>query len=225
MQPKKDPRLELSRYSTLFFNIGLVISLGLVLAAFEWKSVEQKSTVNLVNSNAPFADLIKDIPQTQQSLPPPPRIQQPQIIEVPDDEDLEVELEINLDIAMTEEMAIEEMIFAEEPEEEIAEEVFLFVEEMPSFPGGKSKFSDFVLTHLKYPVVARKKGIEGKVVIEFVVNETGEISQIEVIHGIGFGCDEEAKRLIHSSPNWVPGKQAGKYVKVKMAVALMFNLW
>jgi len=225
MQPKKDPRLELSTYSTLFFNIGLVISLGLVLAAFEWKSIEQKSSVNLVNSNASFADLIHDIPQTRQPLPPPPRIQQPQVIEVPDDEELEVELEINLDIAIIEETAIEEIILAQEPEVEIADELFLVVEEMPSFPGGKSKFSDFVIENLKYPTIARIKGIEGKVIVEFVVSEIGEISQIKVIQGIGSGCDEEAKRLMQSSPNWIPGKQAGKNVKVKMAVALMFNLF
>jgi len=224
MQPKKNRRIELSTYSTLFFNIGLVISLGLVLAAFEWKSIEQKSTVNLANSNASFTELIDDIPQTKQTTPPPPRIQQPKIIEVPDDEELEVDIEINLDIAYEEETAIEEVVFEQTPEEEVADEFFVFVEEMPSFPGGKSKFSNFVSKNLIYPIQAKVKGIEGKVIVEFIVNEIGEISQVAVVHGIGYGCDEEAKRLIQTSPNWIPGKQAGKNVKVKMAVALVFDL-
>jgi len=224
MQPKKYRHLELSTYSTLFFNIGLVISLGLVLAAFEWKSIEQKSTVNLVSHNSPFLELINDIPQTIQPQPPPPRIQQPQVIEVPDDEELELEIDINLDIELVEESVIEETVFEQEPEEEMADELFIIVEEMPSFPGGNSGFSEFVIKNLHYPVRARIKGIEGKVIVEFVVNENGEISQVKVVQGIGSDCDAEAQRLMQSSPNWIPGKQAGKNVKVKMQVALKFDL-
>ncbi|MCK5103783.1 MAG: energy transducer TonB [Cyclobacteriaceae bacterium] len=224
MEPNKYHHSKSSQYSGLFFNIGLVIALGLVLVAFEWKFVEQKSTVNLESTNAPFMELVEDIPVTEQPLPHPPQIQLPQVIEVPDEEEIEVELEINLDVEMTEETVLDEVIFAEAPEEETAEEIFSIVKKIPSFPGGLSHFHKYVSKNLEYPTKARIEGVEGKVTLLFIVGANGEISQVEVLQGIGFGCDEEAIRVMQSSPNWIPGEQRGRKVKVRLVVSLMFDL-
>lgn len=225
MQPKKNNHLVLSRYSALFFNIGLVISLSLVLIAFEWKTVENLSTVDMSQNEASFQELLEDIPPTKQPPPPPPTIQQPQIISVPDEEEIEVELEIDLDVEMTEEQVIEEVVFAEAPEEEEVQEYFTIVERMPSFPGGIANFHKFIGRKLNYPSQARRAGIEGKVILEFIIVETGEVTDVEVVRGIGFGCDEEAIRVLEASPKWNPGKQQGKAVKVKSTLAVMFEVF
>ena len=223
METKKNPKLELNKYSTLFFSIGLTISLGLTVLVFEWEIVEERSTVELQANDPLFEDILEDIPLTQQN-PPPPKIQQPKVIEVPDEEEIEDEIEFDLDIEMTEETIIEELVIEEAPEEEIADEVFSTVEVMPTFPGGTSEFYEYITNNLQYPRRAKKAEVEGKVIVRFVVGLDGEISDVEVVKGIGFDCDEEAKRIIQASPNWKPGKQGGRKVKVRMIVPLNFNL-
>ena len=223
MELKKNPKLELTKYTTLFFNIGLAISMGLVLLVFEWETTESVSRVNLDTSNQQFEEII-DIPLTNQAIPPPAKIQQPRIIEVPDEEEIVESIEIDLDIDITEDVVVEELVIGNAPEEEQADEVFSIVEEMPSFPGGNAKFNEFVSKNLKYPRKALKANVEGKVVVRFVVEEDGNISDVEVLKGIGYDCDEEAIRVLNNSPNWIPGKQRGRNVKVRVMVPLTFDI-
>lgn len=223
MELKKNPNLELSKYSTLFFNIGLVLSIGLVLLVFEWKTVVTKSTVSLETDGMAFEEIL-DVPLTNQATPPPPKISQPKIIEIPDEEEIEESIEVDLDIELTEEAIVEELVIAEAPVEEVAEEVFTIAEVMPSFPGGNSEFYEYISQNLKYPRKALKANVEGKVIVRFVVAENGDISEIEVLKGIGFDCDEEAVRVLQSSPKWVPGQQRGKNVKVRVMVPLTFDI-
>lgn len=224
MELKKNPKLELSKYAALFFSIGLTISMGFVVLIFEWKIEEQGSAVNFEAREPLFEDIIEDIPSTQQT-PPPPIVQQPQVIEVPDEEEIDNEIEFDLDIEMTEETIIEELVIEDAPEEEVSDEVFSVVEVMPSFPGGTNEFYTYIANNLRYPSRAMKAEVEGKVILRFVVGINGEISEVEVVKGIGFDCDEEAKRIIQSSPNWLPGQQSGKNVKVRMIVPLNFQLY
>ena len=223
MEHKKNPKLEINRYSSLFFSIGLAISMGFVVLVFEWKFPENGSQVNLQANESLFEDVIEDIPLTEQRTVPP-KIQQPKVIEVPDEEEIEDEIEFDLDIEMTEETVIEELVVEDAPEEEISDEVFSVAEVMPSFPGGTNAFYEYVSNNLKYPRRAKKAGVEGKVILRFVVGRNGDVSDIEVLKGIGFDCDEEAKRIIESSPKWSPGKQSGQTVKVRMIVPLNFDL-
>ena len=225
MELKKNPNLDLNKYSTLFFNIGLAISIGLVLLVFEWKTPELKSEVRLV-SNSAFEELL-DVPLTIQAPPPPKKIQQPKIVEIPDEEEIIEGIEIDLDIEMTEETVIEEvveLVTEDAPEEEEVDEVFSVVEEMPVFPGGNNEFYEYVAKNLKYPRKALKAQVEGKVIVRFVVAEDGDVSDIEILKGIGYDCDEEAIRVLESSPKWIPGKQQGKNVKVRVMVPLTFSI-
>lgn len=221
MEFKKNPKLELSRYSTLFFNIGLSLTISLVLIVFEWKIPVSMSRVTLSSQNDNFEEII-DIQITDQKIPPTPKIQQPKIIEIPDEEEIIESVEIDIDIE--DEEIIEELIVENEPEDEVVDEIFSVVEEMPSFPGGNSKFYEFVSKNLKYPRKAIKANIEGKVVVRFVVGEGGDISDVEVLKGIGFDCDEEAIRVVSTSPDWIPGKQRGRNVKVRVMVPLTFDI-
>lgn len=223
MELKKNPNLELSKYRTLFFSIGLTISFGLVLIVFEWKSIDNSSIVSLENT-ALFEEVLEDVPITQQAPPPPPKIQQPKIIEVPDEEEIEESIEIDLDIELTVESVVEDLVIENAPEEEATDEIFSIVEKMPSFPGGTPEFYNFIAKNLKYPRRAQKAKVEGKVVLRFVVEENGDVSQVEVLKGIGFDCDEEAVRVLLASPDWIPGQQRGKNVKVRVMVPLTFDL-
>ena len=115
MEAKKNPEADLSNKTGLFLNIGLVVSLAIIIMAFEWKFYDEGDIVNLGQVNDQFEETM-EIPQTEQPPPPPPRIQQPQIIEVPDEEEIEEEIEVDLDVEITEETVVEEIVF-EEPEE------------------------------------------------------------------------------------------------------------
>jgi len=165
-----------------------------------------------------------DIPPTEQPPPPPPKIQQPQIIEVPDEEEIEEEIEIDLDVEVTEETVIEEVIFDEAPEEEMAEEIFTVVEDQPAPIGGMAAFYKYIGKKLKYPAQARRMGIEGRVFVQFVVDKDGSITDVVAVKGIGAGCDEEAVRVIQASPKWKAGKQRGRPVKVRMILPITFKL-
>ncbi len=223
MEAKKKPEVDLQKKTGLFLSIGLVLSLLVVTMAFEWKSYDDSGLVDLGAVKDEFEDVM-EIPPTEQPPPPPPKIQQPEIVEVPDEEEIEEEIEIDLDVEITEETQIEEMVFEEAPEEEVADEIFTVVEEQPTPQGGMQAFYQYVQKNLKYPSQARRMGIEGKVFVQFVVGTDGSISEVQAIKGIGAGCDEEAVRVLKGAPKWKPGKQRGRAVKVRMVLPITFQL-
>ena len=104
------------------------------------------------------------------------------------------------------------------------EQIFTIVDTQPSFPGGMSAFYKYVGQNMTYPKEAKRMGVEGKVVLTFVVDKTGQIKDIEVLKGIGSGCDQEAIRVLKSSPKWTPGIQKGKVVSTKIMIPLIFRL-
>lgn len=108
--------------------------------------------------------------------------------------------------------------------ERSGDEVFMVVEEMPEFPGGKEAFTKFQLTNLKYPKEAITSNAEGKVVLNFIVTKEGKVDDIIVMRGIGYGCDEEAVKLMLNSPDWKPGKQRGRLVNTRMTMAINFKM-
>lgn len=100
-------------------------------------------------------------------------------------------------------------------------------EVMPSFPGGAEELFKYIYTNVKYPVEARKKGIQGSVVVEFMVDEKGVLSDFLVISGIGGGCDEEAVRVItamNTAHRWTPAKTNGQAVKAMFTLPIKFVL-
>ena len=110
-------------------------------------------------------------------------------------------------------------------EEEVAEtEIFAVVETSPSFPGGDEARIRFLTNNISYPQEARDAGISGTVYITFVVERDGSTSDVRVLRGIGGGCDEEAVRVIKMMPEWSPGKQRGKPVRVQFNMPIKFSL-
>lgn len=101
--------------------------------------------------------------------------------------------------------------------------IFTYVEQMPSFPGGDKELLNYLAKNIHYPVAARENGIEGKVLIVFVVNEDGSISDVTIKRDIGGGCGEEAARVVKNMPHWNAGKQNGNAVKVQFNLPVQFN--
>lgn len=101
---------------------------------------------------------------------------------------------------------------------------FVSIEKQPDFPGGMAKFYSYVGKSLKYPSMAVENNVQGKVFLSFVVEKDGKLTDIVVTRGIGSGCDEEAVRVLKSSPRWTPGIQNGKPVRVKYNININFTL-
>ena len=110
------------------------------------------------------------------------------------------------------------------PKPEVSNKVFEVVEEMPSFPGGAVALNAFLSSNTKYPVVAQENGVQGRVIVGFVVERDGSISDVKVLRSVDPSLDREATRVVKSMPKWTPGKQNGSTVRVKYTVPVVFRL-
>lgn len=104
------------------------------------------------------------------------------------------------------------------------EQIYDIVEQYPEFPGGYSALTEWIDDNLKFPVEAAMDGIEGRVIVQFIVRPTGKIVDAKVVRGIAPSLDKEALRLINIMPNWIPGRQKGKAVNVRYTLPITFKL-
>ncbi len=216
MEPKKNPDISLEKKKGLFFQIGLVITLVIVLGAFEWKSYD-KVAYNLGQLN--LDDLEEEIiPITKQEVkPPPPPPPPPEVIEIVED-DVEIEDEIEIeDTESDEDVEIE-------IEEEDDEEFFMVVENMPEFPGGDLGLMKYIQKNVKYPAIAKEYNITGKVYVSFIVDRKGSVTNVKIVRGVDKNLDAEAMRVVKSLPKYKPGKQRGKSVRVMFTIPINFTL-
>ncbi len=120
--------------------------------------------------------------------------------------------------------AKEEIAQPEPPKNEEENKVFDVVEEQPSFPGGQGALMAWLNDNIKYPVVAAENGIQGKVIVQFVVGKNGSISNVKVLRSVDPSLDKEAVRVVSNMPNWTPGKQNGASVNVRFTLPVTFRL-
>lgn len=126
------------------------------------------------------------------------------------------------DDANGEVLKLKEAVAQPEPKPEV-EKVFDVVEQMPSFPGGPSALMEWLSNNVKYPVVAQENGVQGRVVVSFVVERDGSITDVKVVRGVDPSLDKEASRVVRAMPRWIPGKQNGSAVRVKYNVPVAFR--
>ncbi len=226
MITRKSKSADLNSKRNLFFSIGLVLSLLLVITAFEWKFYDDGHLANINGDVSGLFEETFEIPPTEQPPPPPPKKTSfVNIVEVPDIEEIEEDINLNLDIDITEEMVVEEVeISVPDVEEEEAEEIFTIVEHNPQPIGGYEAFYTYMYSEIEYPREALRSGIEGKVFVQFVVNKNGELTNFVIVKGIGAGCDEETIRVLKKAPKWSAGRQRGKPVRVQMILPIKFTL-
>lgn len=217
MALRKTEKADLRIRYPLYVEIGMALSLALLIIAFRLDmSIDSSKDIQLAEQEIVQ---MEDILQTEQVEKPPPPPRPPVPVEVPNDtvlEDDELDLDVFLDLDEVADLPPPPPpAVKEEPEPEI----FMLVEEMPELIGGLGGLQK----RIKYPEIAKKAGVEGKVFLQFVVDEKGNVVDPIVTRGIGAGCDEAALKAILEA-KFTPGKQRGKPVKVKMSLPVTFRL-
>ncbi len=228
MVPKKTKRADLENKSSLFLLLGLVISLGIVFAAFEWKTSPKKAdSLGEMQQLEVEEEIIPVTREPQQAPPPPPP--KPQVVEVLNivKDDVKIDNEIDIEDSEADDETIIDVdpVVVEAPKEkEKPDKIFTIVEEKPEFPGGYAALQMWLKDHVKYPTIAQENGVQGKVYVKFVVNKDGSIVNVEILRGVDLSLDKEAVRVVKSMPKWKPGKQRGKPVRVSYNVPINFVL-
>ncbi len=228
MELKKSPKVDLESKRNVYLMIGLVVSLGIVLLAFEWTAKPSKA--DSLGSMDAFDVEEEIIPITrEQEIKPPPPPPPPKVVEilnivddktVIDDDDLMIDTEADDQTLIH----VAPVISAKEEKEEDEAQVFFIVEDMPEFPGGEMALRTYIANAIKYPVIAQENGIQGKVYVTFVVGKDGKVSNASIARGVDPSIDKEALRVINMLPKWKPGKQRGKPVNVSYTVPINFVL-
>lgn len=225
MEPKKNPAFDVHRKSRQFFLIGLCCSLGITITAFQWTTrVEQ--VLQPPDTEREW-DATAVIEVTSFPEPERPRVIQRSVQKtvissniVPSN-DL---IEDDFPTEPTTDLPIDSGIFVlADPEPEPTEQITVWAEKMPEPDGGYDQFYKTVSKNLKYPRQAIRAGVEGRVFVQFTVRKDGTVTHITLLKGIGYGCDEEAVRVM-AIPKWNPGKQRGKAVNVRMVQPLVFEI-
>jgi protein TonB len=222
MEIRKNPKSDLERKKSWLFQIGMIIALVAVMTAFEYRSYD-KSVILL--SRDTFRELPEDlVPVTvhkKKQLPPPvPKIQLHIV------EDLKENLgDFTLDALAGEDTPVPEYLPTTIKEEIIPDDIPVTISEiMPQFPGGVPALYRYLKNHVQYPVSAKEMGYQGTVYLSFVVEKDGSISNVVILRSVGGGCDEEAIRVVKSMPDWSPGTQMGRPVRVIYNLPIKFTL-
>jgi periplasmic protein TonB len=232
MEPKKNPKCDIHRNRGIFFNVSLAISLMLVITAFEWSvriPKEERDKPTDRNDRIEMASIpIVQHKQKDFVAPRPPEMEKPKpSLESVNlkavDDNISVEEPKTGVIDQSNSPMIEIPIGLPDVPAEETEKVFVIVEKMPEPVGGLETFFNTLRKHMKYPRKAERAGVAGRVFVSFIVNEKGELQDFSIVKGIGFGCDEEAMRVI-ALTKWNPGKQRGRPVKVRMIQPVNFSI-
>ena len=227
MELKKAPKADMESKKNVFFMFGLVVSLGIMLVAFEWTAKPSKTdslgSMNALNVEEEIIPITRE-----QEIKPPPPPPPPKVVEilniVDDDVRIEDDLEINSEADDKTMINVAPVISAKEEVEEEEAQVFFIVEDMPEFPGGEMALRTYIANAIKYPVIAQENGIQGKVYVTFVVGKDGKVSNATIARGVDPSIDKEALRVVNTLPAWKPGKQRGKPVNVSYTVPINFVL-
>ncbi|MFI3320504.1 MAG: energy transducer TonB [Rikenellaceae bacterium] len=225
MELKKTPKADLKNKRGLLLEIGLIVALGLVIAAFSYTPKEHR--IEQVDMNyGVVEEQITEITRQDQKPPEPPKKVEIKVIStllqvVTND----TKVETDVDFAEFDEET--EIIQTVEEKEEVIEDdqPFLFAETMPSFQGGDlSTFHKWVQSNVKYPQIAAENGVSGRVILTFVIEKDGSLTNIQVLQTPDRSLSEEAIRVLKSSPKWTAGKQRNQSVRVKFTLPVVFSI-
>lgn len=227
MEIKKSPKADLEGKKTTGLLIGLVLILAAMFVAFEWTKRDVVITAGSGIVDVPFEEEMVPITEQEEPKQAPPPPEAPKVEEVlqiaeNDADVVESTIQSNEDKGEAVEIKyVPEVVEEEEVEEQ---QIFQVVEEMPEFPGGMAECLKFLAKNIKYPTIAQENGVQGRVIVQFVVNQDGSIVDPVVVRSVDPYLDKEALRVIQMMPKWKPGKQRGKAVRVKYTVPVTFKL-
>ncbi len=227
MEIKKSPKADLEKGKGLSLLLGLVVAVSVVFTALEWRSASINANVGgntLAQTDIEDALIIEDQKQEE----PPEEQPKPE-------EKIEVQLPEEIKV-VDNDKKVKEVTFVSTDEdkplpppappgdEEETEEIFTIVEEPCQFPGGMGALMKYLSKNIEYPEIAQENGIQGRVIISFVVEKNGKPSQVKVARGVDPALDKEAVRVVKGMPAWKPGKQQGKAVRQRFTLPVVFRL-
>ena len=224
MEIKKSPKADLENKRGLFLEIGLVVALVLVIGAFAVTPKEHRiEKVDL--GYAPVEVEIVEVTREDQKPPEAPKKVDMAVVSdmlevVTNDTKIETEIDFaEFDVNQAIEVA------PVQTEEVFEEEIFIVVEEKASFMGGdEGTFRNWVQQNVKFPQIALENGIQGRVVLSFVIEKDGRLTNIQVLQTPDRSLSEEAIRVLNKSPKWSPGKQRNQVVRVKYTLPVDFRV-
>ncbi|MBP3317013.1 MAG: energy transducer TonB [Alistipes sp.] len=226
MEIKKSPKADLQNKKGLFLEIGLIISLLLVVAAFMY--VPKEYRIEQVDLNyGPIEEEITEITRNEQKPPEAPKKVEIQVFNDILDivtNDTKITTEVSFDEFDADAEIVTQVVEVEEEEIE-EDQPFIKVEKMPTFRGGDlNAFRNWVQGKLRYPQIAQENGISGRVVLSFVVERDGTLTNIQVLQSPDRSLGDEATRVVASSPKWEPGMQRNQPVRVKYTLPVVFQI-
>ena len=227
MTQKKSDRADLQNKRVLFTEIGCIVALALVYFGFEYSSAKIETAV--LEDNGMMAEIEDMIAITYDTPPPPPEMPKIPVlsdqIEIIED-DIEIE-NIIINLEDHKDLNVEIIDYIQVDEEEVEEETlpFVMVEQKPKFNGGDAnEFSKWVNSRLQYPQICIENGRQGRVTLSFTIKADGSLSDVKVLRGVDPALDQEAVRVVKSSPKWTPGKQRDRAVAVSYTFPVIFQL-
>ncbi len=242
----KYPEVDVFAMRGTFLGYGLALAIGLMIVAFSWTTNE--NAVDLSSLISTIGDEIEmETPRTAEPPPPPPPPPPPTALQIVESDVLDIETIEFEDMSISEETVIDAPVAVLKkevpppppppPPPTNSREIFRIVEEAPTFRGcedvadkmerktcADEKLMAFVHQNIHYPTLARENRIQGMVVVQFVVEPDGRISNVKVLRDIGAGCGAEAMRVVQAMPAWNPGKQRGRAVRVMFTLPVKFKV-
>ena len=227
MEVKKSPKADLEGKKTSHLFIGAILALSVMFIAFEWSEREKRVVTDTGITQIEFEEEIIPITeqeQPQQAPPPPQAPPAEELIEIMDN-DSEVE-ESTVQASDDIQAAVEVKYTPVEVEEEevVEDEIFMVVEQKAEFPGGMGECYKWLGKNLEYPSISAENGVQGQVILQFVVNKDGSIQDIKVLRSVDPYCDKEAIRVVGKMPKWKPAQQQGNTVRSRFTLPVRFKL-
>ena len=225
MEIKKNPEVDVQSKRFLLGEIGLAVALLVVIAAFLYAPRETEEVV-IEQAVAVVEEEMVEITRQDQKPPEPPKRTEIKVITdvlniVTNDEKITTDVdfaEFAEDVEIIQQVAVEEETVEDD-------QPFVKVEQMPSFQGGDlMTFRNWVMSKLRYPQIAQENGITGRVLLMFVIEKDGSLTNIQVIQTPDSSLSDEAIRVLKTSPKWTPGKQRNQTVRVKYTLPVDFRI-
>ena len=226
MEAKKSKKAAIENQRGSWLLMGAVVALAFMFVSFEWTQHDVRLAANSLANDPIFEEVLVPITYPEEKLepPPPPGVKASEVIEIVTNEQevTDAVTTVSEDQGQPYEIVwVPPVVEIEKVEEDV---IHVTAEFMPEFPGGTAALMKYLGTNIKYPTISQEMGSKGRVIVQFVVDKDGTITNPEVVRGVDAYLDKEAIRVISSMPKWKPGVQNGKKVRVKYTVPVVFRL-
>lgn len=227
MEVKKSKKATIENRRGTWLLMGFVATLAFMFVTFEWTQHDVNVASGSLTRDPIFEENLIPITFREEKLqpPPPPLAEVSEVLTIVNNDEKVADVTVKSSEDNGERVEIGRIAPKEMEREEPAEDVvFVVAEKMPSFPGGDAALVQYLGKNIKYPTISAEIGTQGRVIVQFVVDKDGTITNPVVVKSVDAYLDKEALRVINAMPKWTPGKQRNQPVRVKYTLPVMFRL-